>query len=79
MSFTAFRHGETHVSPTPFFSSILGPQAKKNTDLKSVFFVLVAGPRIELGSGGSVLLVLSYEHGLSHIPEHLDARGNSSL
>ena len=31
--------------------------------------VLVAGPRIELGSGGSVPLVLSHEHGLSHIPE----------
>ena len=30
---------------------------------------LVAGPRIELGSGGSVPLVLSHEHGLSHIPE----------
>ncbi len=40
----------------------------KTTSTRLVVFVFVAGPGIEPGSGGSVLHILSYVHGLSHVP-----------
>ena len=52
-SLTAFLHGETSF-PDPLLGAIPGPAelAHKNTSLSWCFYVLVAGPGIEPGSGG---------------------------